>query len=297
MIVVDASAPARVLLARGVAVALDRRATCRVERTDGGVFLESKESLVRAEAARLGELRVPAALRPLARLLAALGLHEGVRVVGHGRVPPGTGLGTEVALIVAAAGAALRLLGREATHAEVARLAREALRDDDGREPDALDVGASLKGGVVAAGAEGGVARVSADPARVEEALLLSDVGVAARPGPSAGGLSDDERTVRDDFVAALAARDDAAVPALVARGWEATCRAHAASATPEADTALAIARDLGGAGRPCGAGGGGLVVLWLPVDRRDEAQDRLRAVDVRMYPCRIDLLGLEVEP
>lgn len=293
---VSASAPARVPLLRGVALALDRRATCRVERAAAGVFIESKEALLRAEAERLEDLRAAAPLQPLVRLLASLGLTHGVRVSGHGRVPPGTGLATEVALTVAATAAALRLLGREDSPETVARVARDALRGDDRYAPDALDVAACVRGGVVAwRGAA--VEPVTADPARLEQSLLLADVGVPARRDPRAGELSDDERERARELAAALAARDDAAVAALVTRGWEAACRVDPSAVTPEAEAVLADARACGGAGRPCGGGGGGLAVLWLPVDARAPLEARLRAAGVRTYPVRLDLLGLALEP
>ena len=59
--VCHASAPGRLELSgRGdgprLSVALDRRATCRVEAIPGGVEVESKESLTKASARDVGEL-------------------------------------------------------------------------------------------------------------------------------------------------------------------------------------------------------------------------------------------------
>lgn len=289
-----AAAPGRVPLVRGVCVALDRRATCHVERMPGGIRIESQDAPARAEADELEALDAPVVLRPLARLLGVAGLTRGVRVSGHARVPAAAGLGTHVALVLAASAALLRLCARPVDPDVLMRWVDEALREDG--VPDAVDLSVALRGGVAAAGATGPV-RVAADPAWVEQCLLLADVGVPARPDPRAGELGVEAAALAGETAAALARRDEDAVAAMIARGWLLACRADARLTTPEADAVLAEAREAGGAGRPCGGGGGGLVALWVPIERRAALEARLRGRGVRSFPARVDLLGLESEP
>ncbi len=288
MSLIEAGAPARALLARGVAVALDRRATCRLERAPGGVALAWKDALARAEADRLGELRAPVALQAWPPLLTRLGVTDGVRIEGQARVPASAGLATDTALLVAIAAAALRALGQLADEARIAP-ALAALG------ADALDVWMALYGGLGQAGVDG-PAEVVSDPAWVEQALMLADVGLPARSDVSPLAPSVEERELARELAAALAACDDLATPQLIARAWQAQRAIDPQAETPAAAGVLSVARALGGAGRPCGPRGGGLLLLWLPPDAHDAARTRLRIDGVRLHGCRVDVLGLECE-
>ncbi len=288
MSLIEAGAPPRALLARGLTVALDRRATCRLTRVSDGVALAWKDALARAEAARLEELRAPVALQAWPPLLAMLGLTDGVRVEGQARVPTSAGLATDTALLVALAAAGLVALGQPADEARIAS-ALEALG------ADALDVWTAFHGGLGQAGVDGPAALVS-DPAWIEQALLLADVGVPARADAPALAHSVLERTLARELAGALAACDDIATPELIARAWQAQRAVDPQAETPSAEAVLSEARALGGAGRPCGPRGGGLLLLWLPPDAREGARARLQQEGVRLHGCRVDVLGLECE-
>ncbi len=207
------------------------------------------------------------------------------------RVPVETGLSPHVAALVAAAAAALRLAGEGAAPEDVARLAEQALRGDgEAGAVDALAVWAAIRGGCQRRiGAQ--VRSLAIDPAWVEQSLLLVDLGVAAREPAGAPEPSPVDAALET----ALHARDDGALPRLIAAGWEAACARDPGVVTPEADEVLRWVLAAGGAGRPCGPGGGGLLLLWLPVDARGALAERLHQAGRRTYPCRVDVLGLDV--
>jgi hypothetical protein len=272
-----------------LALALDRRASCRIERQADGVRLEATQALARAQGESLLDLVVPAALAPLQRALLAVGLAQGVRAVIQARVPPETGLAPDVAALVAAAAAALRLArAAEPTPEEVRRLAHEA----SGGGADALALETALRGGGVRLDA-GGVHPLTIDPAWVEQSLVLVDIGEPARV--SAPPTSAPAPALERELAHALAERDGAALPGLIARAWDDACRADPVLRTPRAAAALELARGLGGAGRPCAPAGGGLLLLWLPVAAQADATARLRQAGQRAHACRLDVLGLDV--
>jgi hypothetical protein len=288
----EAGAPVCARLTDGIAIALDRRASGRVERRAAGVRLESKQALARVEGDRLADLRVPAALAALREVLLAGGFDERVGAVVQARVPADTGLSPDLAATVASAAAGLCLArGGVPAPEDVARLVERAFRDaGEGGGVDPLVLWTALRGGCQRRlGTE--VRPVALDPAWIEQSLLLADSGVPARPRAGGCGPSPVDAALET----ALHAKDGEALPRLIAAGWEAACARDPGVATPEAEAALHLARAAGGAGRPCGPGGGGLLLLWFPPDARAQVVEGLRQAGRRSFPCRVDLLGLDL--
>jgi hypothetical protein len=168
--VAEATAPCRVDLAGGVpgvatvTVAIDRRAWCRVETGADGVLIESRDTLRKAGGRDVTELIAQGALAPVARVLRAMGLETGVRVVTQSRVPEGSGLGESAALAAAVAGAAARVLGSDADPEEIARLASEAEPPGDGVAAGIREAHTAVRGGTLALHPEAAACASSRSP-------------------------------------------------------------------------------------------------------------------------------------
>jgi hypothetical protein len=267
-----------------LAVALDRRVSCRVEPRPEGLEIQSKDTGERVEARDAGDVVDGPAAR-IARMLRAEGVPSGIRVVTQVRVPEDAGLGTSGALQVAL----LAALGRSG--AEILRRPAPASQPGE-RETAESDRHAAVVGGAHALRTQSGsrsVERVATDPARLEECLLLVDPGIqeafvapsVACPGAAGRALEALAAGAYDEVAAILAevhaTRFDAAPPAVKA-------------------LALAIER-AGGAAWPSGR----LVAVWaVPGARspgpREAVVSALKAAGVRSFPARVDVRGLEVE-
>jgi D-glycero-alpha-D-manno-heptose-7-phosphate kinase len=325
----EATAPTRIDLAGGtldiwplylfhpgavtVNVAIDRRAWCRVETGFTGVRIESKDTLAQAEGANVTDVLGGGVLSLVAFILRALGIETGVKVVTQSRVPAGSGLGGSSALAVAIAAAASHALGRPLDGDGLWPIVRDAEAQAIAVPTGVQDYLAAIHGGVLGIALEPGAlrtARLDTDPGRVEESLLLVDAGATRFSGINNWdvfkGQIDGQRGVREALARivaaaramreALTAGRYADVPQVMAEEWEARKALAPGVTTPEVDHIVEIARAEGGAGKVCGAGGGGMVAVWADVDRRARIDALLRQAGFKVVPFRIDLRGLEVE-
>jgi D-glycero-alpha-D-manno-heptose-7-phosphate kinase len=301
-----------------VNVAVDRRAWCRVETGVSGVRIESKDTLQKTEGKDVSEILGGGTLSLVAQILRALGVETGLRVTTQSKVPAGSGLGGSSALAVAVAAAVARAVGRELDKDGLWPIVRDAEARCIGVPTGVQDYHAALHGGVLALHLEAGAVRVErlrADPARVEESLLLIDAGVTRFSGINNWdvfkGQIDGDPTVREALAAigaiavqvreALLAEQFEAVSELIAAEWEARKRLAPGVTTPDIDRIAEAARAGGGAAKVCGAGGGGVVAVWAPPGprgpgRREAVEASLKAAGFRVFPARVDLRGLEVE-
>ena len=298
---VTASAPGRLELsgeADGprLSVALDRRASCRVEAIPGGVEIESKESLTKASAHDVSELveRSPRSLA--AQALALLGAASGLRVVSEWKVPAGSGIEGGAALALATTAAVSRALSREDQATELVALARE-VAERAGRT-DEHGLHAALFGGVVLTRGRAGALeaeRPAIDPGRIDESLLVVDGGApeaagdgkASPPGPSAlasrtGPIVEALRSGRYEDVVELLAEEPGA-----------------GDAGPGQRRVVELVRAAGGAARPLGTGR--LVAIWAPPGsrgpgRREAVEAALKAAGLKPLAIRVDLRGLELD-
>jgi galactokinase/mevalonate kinase-like predicted kinase len=297
----EASAPSRVDLAGAplaVSVAIDRRAWCRVETGVAGIAFESKDTLQKVVVGRSEDLgaRAGGPVALVREALRALGAEEGLRVVTQVKVPAASGLGGETALAVALVGALSRALGRELAAADLAHLAGETIASALGRPVVAADVAAALHGGCVAGGGAGKVERLDVDPAAVEECLRLVDVGAADGEPASAEELAGHGVRVR----AALVERRLDDLAAALAEDWDARCRVRG-WCNPERERIAAALRPAGAGLRACGGGLGSVVAIVAPPGsrgpgRREAVVAAAREASLRLFPARLDLLGLDVE-
>jgi len=331
---VEASAPCRVELAGAgldvwpvylfhpgavaVCVGIDRRAWCRVDTGVEGVEIESKDTLQKVSGRDVSEIMAKGEQGLAAQLLRAFGVETGVRVVTHLRVATTSGLGGSSALAVAVAGALAHAIGRKVDPDAIWPMTRDAEARAIGLPTGLQDYQAALRGGALALRLEPGevrVERLSADPARIEESLLLVDAGPARSAGVSTwevlkGQIEGDTR-VREALaaIAQIGARlHDALVSGrfddvadLLTEEWEARKRLTPDVTTAQIERIAEVARAAGGAARPCGPGGGGTVAVWAPPGARgpgprEAVKASLEAAGIRFVPARVDLRGLDVE-
>ncbi len=331
---VDATAPTRVDLAGGtldiwplylfhpgavtVNAAIDRRARCRVAPLEGGVRFESKDALVKREADRVQDLIGEKGVSLAACVLDALGIETGVAVTTHSRVPAGSGLGGSSALAVAVAAAAAAATGRDLATGELWPIVRDAEARSLGMPAGTQDHLAAIHGGVLVVRLQPGapiVDRLSADPGQVQECLLLVNVGQTRFSGINNWdvfkGQIDGDAGIREalgkigsiaaDLARALEARDAAAVTELINLEWDARKTLGAGVTSPEIDRIVSIARGAGGAAKVCGAGGGGVVLVWAVPDAgvdgpRERVAKALQAEGLPTMDFRLDLRGLDVD-
>lgn len=323
--VAEATAPARIDLAGGtleswpahlvppgavaVSVAVDRRAYCKVELVADGVHLESKDNRAQADGRDVAEVLRRGVLPLPARILKALGVETGMKVVTQSRVPAESGLGASSALAVAVAAAVARVKGLDLDADALAALARDAEAEATGAPIGRQGHLAAIHGGVLEGGlGPGGLGarRLPTDPGRVEESLLLVDAGAgrsAAGPGELRGDADDLVGPRLQEIAAAAAGVSDALghhryadVAGLIDAEWQALRRLAPGVTSPEVERIVEVARSTGGAGKALGAGGGGLVALWAAPGRCSALVAALAAVGLRPVPFRLDLRGLEVE-
>jgi len=299
----EATAPCRVELAGGVpgvltlTVAIDRRAWCRIESTADGIVLESRDALRKASGRTVAELAEPGALGAVARVLRAAGVDTGVRVVAQSRVPEGSGLGESAALGAAVAAAAVRWLGKDVDPEAIVRLALEA---ETPPAPETIrEAHTAVRGGVLALHPEAHGLRaepLAADPARIEESLLLVE-GARSAEAPAI-----DPRFLQEvaaGVAAALLGGRFEDVVALWAEEWES--RRGPGWPPDDSERVVEVVRAAGGAARRCGAGEGGLLAVWAPpgargAGRREAVLAAAKAAGLRLFAARVDLRGLDVE-
>ena len=279
-----------------VTVAIDRRAWCRVETGVSGVSIESRDTLRKASGQSVAEVLEGGTLGLVARVLRAMGVEAGVRVVTQLRVPEGSGLGESTALGAAVAGAVARVLERKLDREEIARVASEA--EAGVGEPGTKEGHTAVRGGALALHPETGGVRVetlAVDPARIEESLLL--VEGARSPGAVPAGAA--LRRVASRLYDALRAGRFEDVVGLWAEEWEA--RRGPGWPAPESARIAEVVGAAGGGTRVCGAGRGAILAVWAPPGargpgRREAVLAAAKAAGLRLFPARVDLRGLDVE-
>ena len=94
----------------------------------------------------------------------------------------------------------------------------------------------------------------------------------------------------------ALVAGDWHAAGAALGREWEARKRLSPSVSSPAIDRLIDAAREAGAtAGKVCGAGGGGCLVLWVDEDRRDAVRHRVETSGGRVLPTSFVSRGVQV--
>jgi D-glycero-alpha-D-manno-heptose-7-phosphate kinase len=207
----------------------------------------------------------------------------GLRVVTDCRAPAGSGLGGSSTLGIALASALDRFVGRNLDAQAILHLTRaietQVLAIPTGEQ----DYHPALRGGVLGLHytVEGTrIESIAADARALESHLVLVYTGVSRSSGISNWDVFkrflDGEAEVRDALQAtseaahamrqAILEGDWQAAGAALAREWEARKSLSPAVTDARIDRLIAVARDQGAqAGKVCGAGGGGCLILWIP--------------------------------
>jgi D-glycero-alpha-D-manno-heptose-7-phosphate kinase len=327
--VVEATAPTRIDLAGGtldiwplylfhpgavtVNCAIDRRAWCRVETGFEGVRIESKDTLRKAEGKDMTEVLGAGELDLVAFILRALGIESGVKVTTQSKVPSGSGLGGSSALSVAVAGAAAAATGRSLDSDTLWPVVRDAEAQAIKVPTGVQDYLAAIHGGVLGIHLDPGALRVeklATDPAKVEESIMLVDSAVAHFSGLNnwevfKGQIERNETVTKNLAEIAAAARDMrvalveqryADVPAIMTREMAARKRLAPGVSSPEIEKIAEAAASEGGAAKVCGAGGGGMVLVWAVPGTKEKVAAAIRAAGFKIIAFRLDLRGLEVD-
>ncbi len=301
-----------------VNLAIDVTATAVVSDLAGGrTELESQDRGLKAKLSPGGSDQLPKGLELAATIVQRLVPEGGVAVRTRSGSPVGAGLAASSALCVALTSALLLRRGETLVAADLVRLCLDLEAEVLGTPAGCQDHYAALNGGLQ---------EIRFAPGAVEARQLAADLGELRRRmtlvytgRPRHSGLNnwevykafiDGDENVRSalaeigyaavQMAGALCSGDWAAVGSLLAREWRQRKRLSPMIATPAVDALVEEAEKLGGAGKVCGAGGGGCVVLWHDGggearQRIGETARRLGATEIEWSPaaqgCRVGRL------
>jgi D-glycero-alpha-D-manno-heptose-7-phosphate kinase len=307
---IDATAPARIDLAGGtldlwplhvlhpgsvtVNLAIDLRARCRVREWPRGFRVTvpdlGYERIVHEPREFLADPRAGLA----GALLEALQIREPRDIELSSAVPFGAGLGGSSALTVAMAAALAASVNRP--FEEPGRM--ELLRDVEtrvlGKPAGVQDYYPPLSGGLHSLAFEPGrveVTRRNADPAAWLRHLTLFDTGAAHSSGMNnweifrarlegdhlVAARLEDIRVAASEMHDAVGAGDFRAMGAALQREWAARRRLAPVVSSPGIEQAIEAAVSAGAwAGKACGAGGGGCVVILAPAEKTPRVREAL---------------------
>jgi len=326
---IDSSAPTRVDLAGGtldiwplylfhdraqtINAAITLRAHCTlVSRRDHHVSIASEDT--GEEISAVDPHRLPLDRLPLiARLVRHFGA-RGVDVYTRSESPVGAGIAGSSAMAVAVAGALAswtgRPLPREALLTVVMNIEAQVL----GVPAGVQDYRPALYGGISAI--ELGVTGVhrealSGDPVELERRIVLAYTGASRNSGinnwdvmvrringdPTVCAAFEAIRDAATGLRAAYEARDWAGVAACLAAEWRARKTLAPGVTTPALDALFERAALAGAlAGKVCGAGGGGCLIVFTAPDRREDVVRAIKDGGATVLPFSVAREGLTIE-
>lgn len=329
--IISAEAPARIDLAGGtldlwpihvlhpgsvtVNLAIDRIAACRARRGGDAIRIRSPERGLDKSARDAVELLADPDTALVGSLLEALQIRESLEIEFSSGVPFGSGLGGSSALTVTLMGALERWSPRDLSGIDRVDFVRDvetrALRKPAGVQ----DYYPALEGGLHRIRFDAGrtrAERVDVDADLWDRHLSLFYTGAAHSSGMNnwtifRARLEGDARvTAALDGIRAAAASmadaserlDFAAMGKALGEEWEARRRLDPVVSSPAIERAIDAARCAGAwAGKACGAGGGGCVVLLSPADRRAAVREALRSLpEGSLLTVRAQSRGLTVK-
>ncbi len=242
-------------------------------------------------------------------------LQTGVDVFLHTDAPPGSGLGSSSALVVATIGAFNHVLGRLMGPYDVAKLAFKVERVDLGIKGGMQDQYSAVFGGfnfIEFYGDDVVVNPLRVRPSTLNELhyrLLLCYTG---RTRLSANIISEQQagyEQKKPDVVAALDELKAITIEMknallqnrldefghLLHVAWENKKKLASGITSPEIDLLYSIAREHGAlGGKILGAGGGGYLLLYCPFDLKHVIAQQLERVGGQIVPFAFDLHGLQ---
>lgn len=311
-----------------VNAAIDLFARATVESTPNGAYeIDSVDrgASLRAESLqRLLELtrEAPDDLKLLLRLTAhalsagqsgAPGPIPPCRITTDCAAPAGSGLGGSSALGIALAFALDRYTGRGLSSERLIAMTRaietQVLRIPTGEQdyhPAAL--GGPLALHYTVEGTQ--VERLAVDLEALRRRTVLVYTGLSRSSGISNWDMVkrhlDGERRVREaladvnraahEMRKAMLAADWQAVGGALAEEWAARKRLSPTVSNASIDGLIDAARDAGAlAGKVCGAGGGGCLVLWTREERREAVREKVAGLGARVLDVRFVAEGVRV--
>jgi D-glycero-alpha-D-manno-heptose-7-phosphate kinase len=237
-----------------------------------------------------------------------------LRITTACRAPAGSGLGGSSALGIALATALDRFAGTGLDAGQILHLTRAVETQVLAIPTGEQDYHPALHGGVLALhytvqGTR--IERLEVDAAALRPHILLIYTGVSRNSGISnwdiykryldgdqvvrtaLQSISDAAHAVREGLIS----RRWSAVGSALAEEWVARRRLSPAVTDERIDGLIAGARDSGAlAGKVCGAGGGGCVILWLPGEEsRSAVEARVRSMGAEVLQFRLSPLGVQV--
>jgi len=311
--------PLYLLLDRPLTVnaAIDLEAAAVVERTSGaGLTIESRDRDARCHLAEGTGLADALRTAPQGLgFIVRLALHflggsvpresPGWSITTACDAPAGSGLGGSSTLGIALAAALDRITGRGLDHARLLQITRgietQVLAIPTGEQ----DYHPALAGGVLGLSysVEGTrIERLAVDRVALGARTILVYTGVSRSSGISNWDIFkrhlDGEPGVRDALQAisdaahamreALLSADWSGAARALDDDWRARQRLSPAVSDPIIDGLIAEARAAGAlAGKVCGAGGGGCLVVWVPEGQREAVARRMEARGATVLDCR----------
>lgn len=330
--IIEARAPTRIDLAGGtldiypiylledeawtINAAIDIPVRVRLERLRRGFAIVSQDLRRHLQVETLDELPLGGPLDLACRALRFAAPRSGVKMTLNSSAPPGSGLGASSALLVAMLAGLDRLAGRRRPLEEVVgaawRIEAQSLRTVAGRQ----DHLAAAYGGVNAIHfALGGdhvepVLRSARQRRALQERLVLAYTGRPHSSGLTNWGVVrayldgapatvDRMRTIAQVARAmreAVAALDFETIGGLLAEEWAARRGLANGVSTPAIERVLAVARRHGAiAGKACGAGGGGCVLVLTRAGAKRAVEAAVRDAGFQVLPLRVASRGLQV--
>jgi D-glycero-alpha-D-manno-heptose-7-phosphate kinase len=232
----------------------------------------------------------------------------------HSNAPPGSGLGSSSAMMVALIGVLTEFRNRPLTDYELAELAHTIERDELGIRGGRQDQYAAAFGGFNFIELFGD--RVVVNPLRVapdamlelEHNLLLCYTGRTRQSDHIIEDQTARFEQGNEDAVAGLRAQKELAVEmknallqrrlrdfgALLHTAWEAKKSMSDRISNERIDELYEEARKAGAmGGKVTGAGGGGYVLLYCDADRKNEVADRMIQLDAAVDEFAFEPLGM----
>lgn len=242
-------------------------------------------------------------------------VREGVNLFVHTDAPPGSGLGSSSAVVVALIGVLRHWLRQPVTNYEIAQLAYRIERQDLGVQGGMQDHYAATFGGFNFI--EFQASSVVVNPLRIPQSLLneLEYRLLLCYTGKTRLSANILERQIasyvqkREDVVQALDATKATAVELknallrgrletfgdLLHQGWELKKRFDSAVSSPQIDEMYEQARKTGAlGGKILGAGGGGYLLLFCEFDKKHRVAERLEKIGGQVVEFAFDHYGLQ---
>jgi D-glycero-alpha-D-manno-heptose-7-phosphate kinase len=295
---------------------ITRSATAQVRvRSDGAYHVESLDLMAKAAFADRHELVFNGHLDLVKAVLRDLDPGGGLDLVLCTDAPPGSGLGSSSALVVAMLAAVGAVGGRDWSPAELAQRAYQVERIDLKIEGGMQDQYAAAFGGlnfiefhgddrvevrplavapVTLEALESSLLLAWSGQGRTDDGILRRQVdgvlGGSARSLAALGAIKALALAMRD----ALVAGDLAAFAEGLHEGWEQKRRLATGIATPRLDELYHAGRAAGAAGgKVLGAGGGGFLVFCCPPEARDRVALALEAAGAPCSAVGLDPRGV----